>query len=87
MNRWWFALGTPRLTPKTRTHLLKAADAVSCGRSIAEWKQPIRKSIGTYDAWADGMLCHLVIRGFKIAHIIDYVQILCLPMPVPGCTG
>ena len=28
MNRWWFALGTPRLTPETRTHLLKAADAV-----------------------------------------------------------
>ena len=46
-----------------------------------------RKSIGTYDAWVDGMLCHVVIQGFKIAHIIDYVQILCLPMPDAGVTG
>ena len=33
------------------------------------------------------MLCHVVIQGLKIAHIIDYVQILCLPMPDPGITG
>ncbi len=24
-----------------------------------------------YDAWADGMLCHVVIQGFKIAHISE----------------
>jgi len=39
MNRWWSALGTPRLTPETRTQLVKAADEVSRGRSIAEWEQ------------------------------------------------
>ena len=33
------------------------------------------------------MPCYVVIQGFKIAYIIDYVQILCLPMPDPGFTG
>ena len=32
------------------------------------------------------MPCYVVIQGIKIAHIIDYIQILCLPMPVPGLT-
>jgi len=39
IDRWWSALGTPRLTPETRMQLVKAADEVSRGRSIAEWEQ------------------------------------------------
>ena len=30
------------------------------------------------------MPCYVVIQGFKIAHIIDCVQYLGLPMPIPG---
>ena len=33
------------------------------------------------------MPCYVVIQGFKIAHIIDYVHIQCLPMPDPKLTG
>ena len=33
------------------------------------------------------MPCYVVIQGFKIAHIIDYVQTPGLPMPGPRFTG
>lgn len=37
LEKWWDALGSPRLTPDVQAALIKAADEITKGRSLEDW--------------------------------------------------
>ena len=50
LEKWWDALGSPRLTPEVQAALIKAADEITEGRSLEDWI-----------AWRNGKLVDLLL--------------------------